>query len=160
MWNHNCSRLWKLCIYKKQNYAIWNFCLEFSGGTCIICLQFSTCTFPRLHTYVKWKKDDQHLEVVIWCGDILCHYQSWCLKMVSSKDQFLCYRHFVSIQEHPKTAKQDKDKVQNKKKIYRLICIFPSKTVINTSHNITISKKIFFFNSEGELACTADKTSG
>lgn len=144
MWNHNCSRLWKLCIYKKQNYAIWNFCLEFSGGTCIICLQFSTCTFPRLHTYVKWKRDDQHLEVVIWCGDILCHYQSWCLKMVSSKDQFLCYRHFVSIQEHPKTAKQDKDKVQNKS-IYWQICIFPSKTVINTSHNITISKNVFFF---------------
>lgn len=144
MWNHNCSWLWKLWIYKKQNYAIWNFCLEFSGGTCIICLQFSTCTFPRLHTYVKWKRDDQHLEVVIWCDDILCHYQSWCLKMVSSKDQFLCYRHFVSIQEHPKTAKQDKDKVQNKS-IYWQICIFPSKTVINTSHNITISKNVFFF---------------
>ena len=29
-------------------------------------------------------------------------------------DQFLCYRHFVSIQVHPKTAKQDEDKVQNK----------------------------------------------
>lgn len=149
MWNHNCSRLWKLCIYKKQNYAIWNFCLEFSGWTCIICLQFSTCTFPRLHTYVKWKKDDQHLEVVIWCGDILCHYQSWCLKMVLSKDQFLCYRHFVSIQEHPKTAKQDKDKVQNKS-IYWQICIFPSKTVINTSHNITKSKNVFFFSTVRE----------
>lgn len=79
--------------------------------------------------------------------------------MVLSKDQFLCYRHFVSIQEHPKTAKQDKDKVQNKS-IYWQICIFPSKTVINTSHNITISKNVFFFNSGGELACTADKTSG
>ena len=79
--------------------------------------------------------------------------------MVLSKDQFLCYRHFVSIQEHPKTAKQDKDKVQNKS-IYWQICIFPSKTVINTSHNITITNFFFFFNSEGELACTADKTSG
>ena len=80
--------------------------------------------------------------------------------MVLSKDQFLCYRHFVSIQEHPKTAKQDKDKVQNKS-IYWQICIFPSKTVINTSHYITISKNVFFFfNSGGELACTADKISG
>ena len=78
---------------------------------------------------------------------------------ILSKDQFVCYRHFVSIQEHPKTAKQDKGKFQNKS-IYRLICIFPSKTVINTSHNIIISKNVFFFNSEGELACTTDKTSG
>ena len=63
--------------------------------------------------------------------------------MVLLKDQFLCYRHFVSIQEHPKTAKQDKGKVQNKS-IYWQISIFPSKTVINTSHNITISKYVFF----------------
>ena len=34
--------------------------------------------------------------------------------MVLSKDQFLCYGHFVSIQEHPNIAKQDKDKFQNK----------------------------------------------
>ena len=147
MWNHNCSQLWKLCIYKKQNYAIWNFCLEFSGGTCIICLQFSTCTFPRLHTYVKWKEDDQHLEVVIWCGDILCHYQSWCLKVVSSKDQFLCYRNFVSIQEHPKTAKQDKDKVQNK---------FTSKFVFSHPKQLSIHctyyniKFKFFFSTVRE----------
>ena len=85
-----------------------------------------------LHTHVKWKEDDQHLEVVIWCGDILCHnYQSWCLKMVLSKDQFLCYRHFVSIQEHPKTAKQDKDKVQTNQFISEFVFSHPKQLLIH-----------------------------
>lgn len=85
----------------------------------------------RLHTHVKWKDDDQHLVVVIWCGDILCHYQSWCLKMVFAKDQVLCYRHFVSTQEHPKTAKQDKDKVQTNQFISEFVFSHPKQLLIH-----------------------------